>query len=128
MFPNGMDARQVEVELRVGHGFGVWIQGELAGYILCRDSEDLLEVTRIAVLPSYQRRGVGQALLEMMLRDIDPPTNGYLTLHVQKGNRSAIHLYLRNGLHIVGEDGNSWVMQRALGDHGEADALFLKVR
>lgn len=128
MFDNGFDAKQVRVELEKGSGYAVWVQGRIVGYLLARRDEGLLEITRLAVVPTHVRRGVGQALLELLLREHDRETSvGYLTLHVRKNNTGAMHFYLKNGLHIVGEDSGSWVMQRPLRDRVE-DALFLKVR
>lgn len=125
MFSNGFEVKQVRVEIESGLGRAVWIQQQLAGYLLARRDGDLLEVTRLAVVPSFQRAGVAQALLDMLIRDENDAQ--YLTLHVLKENAGALRLYLKNGLHIVGEDGLSWVMQKSLRD-GAEDALFLKVR
>ena len=125
LFSNGFEAKQVRVEIESGLGRAVWIQQQLAGYLLARRDGDLLEVTRLAVVPSFQRAGVAQALLDMLIRDENDAQ--YLTLHVLKENAGALRLYLKNGLHIVGEDGLSWVMQKSLRD-GAEDALFLKVR
>lgn len=120
LFPYGFSERQLIAELRAGSGHSVWIENKLAGYILMRRKDQILEVTRLAVLPEFQHQGVGSALLELAAPGSKDGVE-YLTLHVDKGNVIAIRTYLRVGFHIVGEDGpNSWVMQKSLVDGTES--------
>lgn len=109
LFDNGFGTRQVVAELTAGSGYGVWIRGQLAGYCLTRHDHELVEITRLAVLPEFQGQGVGGALLEMAQNDAGRST---FTLHARKSNLRAVNLYLYRGFEIVGEDEDSWVMQR----------------
>ncbi|MBN1537709.1 MAG: GNAT family N-acetyltransferase [Anaerolineales bacterium] len=70
--------------------------GFIAGDI--RDGKRLGWITTLCVLPEYQGRGIGGALLEACEKQIDAPT---IRLNVRISNRAAIRLYRRYGYEQV---------------------------
>ncbi len=85
-----------------------WVEelaGDVIGYALARPQGDLLDLLRLGVQTEYQNIGYGTTLLRTVVNS--SPT---VMLTVQKKNR-AIKFYLRHGLYIVGDLGESWVMK-----------------
>lgn len=70
--------------------------GFIAGDI--RDGKNLGWITTLAVLPEYQGRGIGTALLEACEKLIDASV---IRLNVRISNHAAIHLYRRSGYEQV---------------------------
>lgn len=95
-------------EIRSGAAWGIFIDHELAGYILIKTDGCITDIVRLGVRPSYQRRGFGEDLLVRALRET---SDAMLT--VKKQNRSALRLYLKYGFKIVGHltENDAWVMR-----------------
>jgi len=114
LFPNSMGERMVRQELYLGKG---WIkerfceEGSLAGYVLIRFDEDLLDITRLGVHPEESGKGLGSRLLERALEEGDT-----VILTVQKDNARAMRLYARHGFEIVAHlhSARAWVMRRSI--------------
>jgi len=84
------------------------LYGEIAGYIMCRIETGLpdfglLGITRrghvisVAVLPQYQRKGIGQALLEEAMTRMKTYKAKECYLEVRISNTPAISLYEKLG-------------------------------
>jgi len=84
------------------------VYGELVGYIMCRIETGLpgfglLGITKrghvisIAVLPEYQRKGIGQALLEEVMLSMRTYKAKECYLEVRTSNIPAINLYKKLG-------------------------------
>lgn len=102
---------RAEIETEIVHGFG-WLiehEHELVGYILVRDDNYILDITRFGVRTGYQGQGMGTLLLSHVLRTLRP-----VMLSVDESNVVAMRMYLKNGFHIVGRlpHNSCWVMRR----------------
>lgn len=109
VFPNSMPETMLRRELEVGWGL-VYIEAEVVqGYALVREDDDMFDLTRLAVSPEAQGRGIGGALLRAVL---DRGRTTVLT--VMKDNARAIALYMRHGFRIVGyfRAERAWSMRR----------------
>jgi ribosomal-protein-alanine N-acetyltransferase len=102
----------------------------LARYVVARDGEavigyaglwlmvDEAHITTFAVAPDYRRQGVGEALLQEMLRIAESVGAGVATLEVRVSNLPARRLYEKYGFVPVG------VRPRYYTDNNE-DALIM---
>ena len=70
--------------------------GQMVGFIAGdpRPSEHLAWIATVGVLPEYQRRGIGRALLRECEKRL---TQARIRLCVRVSNEAAIHLYLQEG-------------------------------
>ena len=71
------------------------------------------DVTNVAVLPEYRRRGVGSLLVAEMIKTAEKLKLEMLTLEVRKSNTAAQKLYEKFGFEILGE------RKRYYSDNGE---------
>lgn len=76
------------------------------------------DVTNVAVLPEYRRRGVGSLLVAEMIKTAEKLKLEVLTLEVRKSNTAAQKLYEKFGFEILGE------RKRYYSDNGE-DAYIM---
>ena len=75
-------------------------QGEIVGMITARERDDLLVVSRLYVLPSYQRRGIGSRLLNASYSMFPETTS--VQLEVEEQNSSGRAFYRKLGFMEVG--------------------------
>ncbi len=78
--------------------------GYIGSYIIA----DECEITRIAVLPEYRKKGVASALLSRLISEVSTHTVQkhavrQINLEVRRSNTAAISLYSKFGFKIVGE-------------------------
>jgi len=66
-----------------------------------REGKTRAEVLAIAVAPEFQRRGVGQELLQFAQKEAQKRGEQRLFLHTAKQNLAAQKLFLRNGFQPV---------------------------
>ena len=80
------------------------VQGEVIGFaqFIMRDN-GRGELTRIYVLPEWQRQGVGSGLLGEGLAALSTHGADEVFVHVEKGNAGGIGFYERRGFHLVRE-------------------------
>jgi len=79
--------------------FVVEVDGEVRGHVGLWRRNDHVHVTTLAVSPSHRRRGLGQALLEVVheqFPDLD------VTLEVRKSNEKAQAFYRAAGFTVTG--------------------------
>ncbi len=55
------------------------------------------DFTNVAVLPAYRRQGIGQKMLEALLREGERMGITAFTLEVRIGNQAAVHMYEKAG-------------------------------
>lgn len=81
----------------------IQVEGQDAGVVVVEERPEELYLSLIELLPAYQGRGIGGAIVRELLAQAR--TAGVpLTLHVLKSNEPARRLYERLGLRIVGEE------------------------
>jgi len=92
----------------------------VVGYLVCSRYDTVWHVMNVAVDPDLQREGIGAALLEHLLADVeeDPARPARFTLEVRQSNAPAIALYERFGFRSAG------LRRRYYQDNGE-DALIM---
>ena len=78
------------------------------------------DITNIAVLPGYRRRGVGGRLLGRLIDEAETLGLGSLTLEVRRSNETAKRLYARYGFEQVGE------RKRYYSDNNEDAIIMMK--
>lgn len=79
------------------------------------------EISNVAVLPRYRRRGIGHALMEQVLTDGRQNGSHAFTLEVREGNTTALALYESFGFRVEGR-------RRHYYDRPTEDALILWLR
>lgn len=85
------------------------IKSNMTHYILCVEGKDVIgyaglwkvvdegQITNIAVLPDYRRRGIGEKLLLKLIEDTKKDGISFYTLEVRESNINAISLYKKAG-------------------------------
>ncbi|NTS30851.1 ribosomal protein S18-alanine N-acetyltransferase [Phyllobacterium sp. BT25] len=73
------------------------------GFVLARLVLDEAEILTIAVAPAAQRRGLGRALMDAILRHLHNARASMLFLEVDELNGPAVALYRRLGFKQVGK-------------------------
>ncbi len=90
------------------------------GFILARHLITETELLTFAVLPTYRKKGVGQALLKRLIQECKKP----IFLEVSVNNFSAISLYRQQGFVMMGDRKNYYDNQS--GKSGDAYIMEYK--
>ncbi len=94
------------------------IEGKtMLGYLICSRYDTVWHIMNVAVDPVLQRKGIGTALLNQLLSEVDDDRARY-TLEVRQSNAPAIRLYERFGFRAAG------LRRRYYQDNGE-DAVVM---
>ncbi|MBX9726150.1 MAG: GNAT family N-acetyltransferase [Rickettsiales bacterium] len=85
--------------------------------LYCNQGADAF-LSNLSVLPGYQQRGLGSALMQQCMThalglNIAELNIGVLTLEVDKDNHAAIDFYGKHGFSVI-EKGAVWRMQRKM--------------
>ncbi len=89
------------------------IDGQDAGVIVIEPRIEELYIALIEILPAFQRRGVGTAIVRQLINTAD--SDGLpVSLHVLKTNNPARQLYERLGFISVQDEGIRYKMTRSL--------------
>jgi len=108
LFPdNCMNFRTLEAEIQHGFGYVIHDNNELAGYLLARRQDGLVDITRLGISKKYQGQGLAKLLLSKITEE-----HSDVMLTVAKNNYTALGLYFGFSFQIVGETEKSWVMRR----------------
>ncbi len=91
--------------------------GRLAAYLVCSRYDTVWHVMNVAVDPDLRYQGIGTALLNRLLEEVNDPAARY-TLEVRTSNTGAIRLYERFGFRAAG------MRRRYYQDNGE-DAVIM---
>jgi len=107
LFDNSFNERTIRIELEEGAG---WVEGDpIVGYVMIRRDEDIIDITRLGVHPSFQGQRIGERLL---LQALHIPGPHYLM--VKKNNERALKLYKKYGFKVISGMPSSWIMVREL--------------
>jgi ribosomal-protein-alanine N-acetyltransferase len=92
---------------------GVFIEGELVGYISSHIVLDEAHIVTLAIERNHQRLGLGCLLLSDMIRILRGEGVQICTLYVRPSNIAALNLYKRFGFNVIG------VRKHYYSDNGE---------
>jgi ribosomal-protein-alanine N-acetyltransferase len=81
---------------------GVFIEGQLVGYISSHIVLDEAHIVSLAIALNYQRLGLGCLLLSDMFRILRVEGVKVCTLYVRPSNTPAMSLYKRFGFRVIG--------------------------
>lgn len=82
--------------------FGCFVEGVLVGYIALEWVLDEGSLTNLAVMPSYRRQGIAEALTLKLLDFAKEKALQFVTLEVRVTNTPASNLYRKTGFQDVG--------------------------
>jgi ribosomal protein S18 acetylase RimI-like enzyme len=86
-------------QFRIGQDQIILIDGRPVGHLGVETNADFIELRMIALLPKVQRRGLGTALVRMLLEAARSPRKSVM-LWVTDWNEAAVKLYHRLGFRI----------------------------
>jgi ribosomal protein S18 acetylase RimI-like enzyme len=85
------------------------VEGRDAGRITLNETEDLIYIAQINLLPEFQGKGIGSAVIESVKTDA-AQTGRFVELRVLKTNPNAQRLYERLGFAVFDEsDTHFWM-------------------
>ena len=86
--------------------WAIWIVAlegaQLAGYIGVQFGPDGADIMTIATAPAFRKKGIGQTLITMMVKQLRQKQLKWLTLEVRPSNIAAIRFYTALGFEQVG--------------------------
>ena len=75
---------------------------KIKGYIAVRIEKEFCEISLLAILKKYQKKGIAKKLIEYVLRFSKRKNIKEVVLEVRNDNIKALFLYLKYGFFIVG--------------------------
>lgn len=87
------------------------MNGQIVGYVEAEPHCPSAHITRLAVLPDHQERGIGSALLAHALRFLWRNGAEQVTLNTQADNSVSLRLYLRFGFEPLGDRVPVWTYE-----------------
>ena len=94
-------------------------EGRVAGYIGSQTCGDESDVMNVAVHPDFRRKGIAEALVNVLVEELKAMGSHCLTLEVRASNDPAIALYEKLDFHEIGRRKNYYRNPRE-------DALILR--
>lgn len=104
------------------HGGGT---GRPLGFVIARAAADEAEIITVASDPAHRRAGVGRALMEHAIRELQRDRVARLLLEVSERNLAAIALYRSLGFVQVGERKGYYASHAGTGDAPPPAALVM---
>ncbi len=101
--PWSADSLMEELENSFAFFLVAFFEDEMAGYIGIQEIAGECNITSIAVLPEFRRKGIAQAMLTAAEAGARERNCGFITLEVRLSNNTAIALYRKNGFIVAGE-------------------------
>lgn len=74
----------------------------VAGYVIYWLIQDEVQITNLALHPDFRRRGIGQTVLKVILKEVYEKGATFVTLEVRSSNTPAISLYRKLGFKVLG--------------------------
>ena len=95
-FPTPWSLAMFVLELSKASGIclAAFVDGELAGYLVCSRYDTVWHIMNVSVDPDRRRHGIASTLLTRLFERVDDPEAHY-TLEVRRSNEGAIALYDR---------------------------------
>lgn len=109
-----------------GTGFLVSVDGRPAGAVLVSQDGAALRLGRVSVHPDFQRLGVASFMVRALLEVMAQRGAGLVTLLARREFPQLRRFWEAHGFRQVGEEGNCWVLSRALpvvAEIPDADAM-----
>jgi [ribosomal protein S18]-alanine N-acetyltransferase len=78
------------------------VEGQIVGYQLTTPSRNGAHLARLAVLPNWQGRGIGTALVTNLIEHYRARGAGELTVNTQDSNSASLKVYQRLGFQLNG--------------------------
>ena len=94
-------------------------EGRVAGYIGSQTCGDETDMMNVAVHPDFRRRGIAEALVNGLVKELKAMESHCLTLEVRASNAPAIALYEKLGFTEIGRRKNYY-------RNPKEDALILR--
>lgn len=108
-YPWSIASLKRELTHEFSHYYVALLGDEVVGYCGLWMILDEGHITNIAVHPSYRRQGIGQLLMDHLLKVANENNLSGLTLEVRLSNFAAQTLYSKNGFVIEGIRKNYYV-------------------
>ncbi len=95
----------LEIAFRQSALASVALMGEqLVGYQISTATQMGGHLARLAVLPEYQRSGIGYALVDNLLKEFEKRGARSVTVNTQHDNHISLALYQKAGFRLTGEE------------------------
>ena len=107
-------AATVRAALEVGTGYLVEVGGEPAGCVLVGRAGRTARLGRVSVLPAFRRLGVASFAVGVLIEALALRGDTHATLLARKEFAEIRRWWGRHGFVLAGEEGNCYVMERAL--------------
>lgn len=101
--PWSADGLNAELDNKFARFYVAFLNGEIAGYIGSHNVLGEVYITNVAVFPRFRRKGVGRALVELLVGEMRTENADFVTLEVRESNQNAILLYEKCGFEKVGK-------------------------
>jgi [ribosomal protein S18]-alanine N-acetyltransferase len=76
--------------------------GRVAGYIIYWHIRDEVQINNVAVHPDFRGKGIGEAALRLVLKEVGEKGAVFVSLEVRVSNETAGRLYEKLGFKILG--------------------------
>lgn len=74
----------------------------VAGYIIYWHIQDEVQINNVAVHPDFRGKGIGEAAMRLVLKEIREKGANFATLEVRVSNTAATRLYEKLGFKVLG--------------------------
>ncbi|PTT40678.1 N-acetyltransferase [Chryseobacterium sp. HMWF028] len=114
------ELEELNTIIEQGNSFGAYVNGELAGWIICeqRTWNNSFYIENILIDEKHRRQGIGIMLIKSALKEARKLNCRVIELETQNTNYPAIQLYRRMGFNITG-------LNTRLYNNTEEIALFM---
>ncbi|WP_426479612.1 GNAT family N-acetyltransferase [Chryseobacterium sp. CBSDS_008] len=114
------DLEELNTIIEQGNSFGAFVNGELAGWIICgqRTWNNSFYIENILISEKHRRQGIGIMLIKSAIKEARKLNCRVIELETQNTNYPAIQFYRRMGFNITG-------LNTRLYENAEEIALFM---
>ena len=96
-----LQRRLIEQDMASGDASIIAVDGQAAGWILVRETDEQLNILQLYLLPGFQNKRIGTSIIRQLI-DHSRATARALHLEVMKNNRARL-LYERLGFVVIDE-------------------------